>query len=87
MGLNPRLWASFWPRQPTYPKPNHYAEMLRLAWENRDQLGYAWRILNQGVCDGCALGTAGLRDWTMPGVRSLRSYCMSTSRRRMLRMS
>jgi molybdopterin-dependent oxidoreductase alpha subunit len=68
MGLNPRLWASLWPRQPFVPKPNHYAEMLRVAWQNRDQLGYAWRILSQGVCDGCALGTAGLRDWTMDGI-------------------
>jgi len=68
MGLNPRLWASFWPRQPWVAKPNHYAEMLRVAWENRDQLGYAWRILRGGVCDGCALGTTGLRDWTMDGI-------------------
>jgi molybdopterin-dependent oxidoreductase alpha subunit len=42
--------------------------MARAAWENRDQLPYAWRILTQGVCDGCALGTSGLRDWTMPGI-------------------
>jgi len=41
--------------------------MLRVAWENRDQLPFAWRILNQGCCDGCALGTSGLSDWTMPG--------------------
>jgi molybdopterin-dependent oxidoreductase alpha subunit len=42
--------------------------MLRVAWENRDQLPYAWRILNHGVCDGCALGTAGMKDWTIEGV-------------------
>ena len=42
--------------------------MLRVAWENRDRLPYAWRILTQGVCDGCALGTAGLSDFTMQGV-------------------
>jgi molybdopterin-dependent oxidoreductase alpha subunit len=42
--------------------------MARVAWQNRDQLGYAWRILNHGVCDGCALGTAGLKDWTLPDV-------------------
>jgi molybdopterin-dependent oxidoreductase alpha subunit len=42
--------------------------MLRVAWENRDQLPFAWRILKHGVCDGCALGTTGLRDWTMDGV-------------------
>jgi molybdopterin-dependent oxidoreductase alpha subunit len=68
MTLNPRLWASFVPRQPGEPKPNHYWEMARVAWQNRDQLPYAWRILTRGVCDGCALGTSGLRDWTQDGV-------------------
>lgn len=48
-------------------KPHHYAEMLKVAWENRDQLPFAWRILSRGVCDGCALGTSGLSDWTLPG--------------------
>src|SRR5690606_32470228 len=48
-------------------KPNHYAEMLRVAWQNRDELAFAWRILTNGVCDGCALGTSGLKDWTIPG--------------------
>jgi molybdopterin-dependent oxidoreductase alpha subunit len=67
MAFNPRHWASLVPRHPGEPKPNHYLEMLRVAWENRDQLGFAWRILDQGVCDGCALGTSGLRDWTLDG--------------------
>src|ERR1700751_1969544 len=49
-------------------KPHHYREMGRIAWENRDQLPFAWRILTNGVCDGCALGTSGLSDWTLPGV-------------------
>ncbi len=49
-------------------KPRHYLEMARIAWENRDELPFAWRILNDGVCDGCALGTSGLSDWTIPGV-------------------
>ncbi len=49
-------------------KPHHYREMARVAWENRDQLPFAWRILRDGVCDGCALGTSGLSDWTIPGV-------------------
>ncbi len=49
-------------------KPHHYLGMVRVAWENRDRLGYAWRILRDGVCDGCALGTSGLRDWTIDGV-------------------
>jgi molybdopterin-dependent oxidoreductase alpha subunit len=68
VALNPRLWASIVPRNPTQPKPNHYVEMARVAWENRDQLPFAWRILREGVCDGCALGTSGLRDWTLDGV-------------------
>jgi molybdopterin-dependent oxidoreductase alpha subunit len=51
----------------TQQKPRHYREMARVAWENRDQLPFAWRILTQGVCDGCALGTSGLSDWTLPG--------------------
>ena len=67
MSLNPRLWASRVPRDPREQKPNHYWEMARAAWQNRDQLPFAWRILTQGVCDGCALGTSGLRDWTLEG--------------------
>jgi len=51
----------------TRTKPHHYREMARIAWENRDELPFAWRILTQGVCDGCALGTKGLRDWTIDG--------------------
>ena len=49
-------------------RPHHYREMARIAWENRDQLPFAWRILKEGVCDGCALGTSGLSDWTLDGV-------------------
>jgi molybdopterin-dependent oxidoreductase alpha subunit len=48
-------------------KPHHYREMLKIVWENRDELPFAWRILNDGVCDGCALGTSGLTDWTVDG--------------------
>src|SRR6266571_3433520 len=48
-------------------KPHHYLEMARVVWENRDELPFAWRILKDGVCDGCALGTSGLTDWTMQG--------------------
>src|SRR5262245_30858533 len=42
--------------------------MVRAAWANRDNAGYGWKVLTQGVCDGCALGVAGLRDWTIDGV-------------------
>src|SRR5262245_43043125 len=48
-------------------KPHHYLEMAKIAWENRDQLPFAWRILRDGVCDGCALGTSGLSAWTVAG--------------------
>jgi molybdopterin-dependent oxidoreductase alpha subunit len=68
MGFNPRLWASVIPRDPSEKKPNHYFEMARVAWENKDQLPYMWRILNHGACDGCALGTTGMHDWTMEGI-------------------
>lgn len=46
-------------------KPHHFRDMLRVMWQNRDQLGHAWRVLSRGVCDGCALGTSGLKDWTI----------------------
>ena len=49
-------------------KPNHYLEMARVAWQNKRHPIYAMRILRRGVCDGCALGTTGLRDFTMKGV-------------------
>src|SRR5688572_23552885 len=42
--------------------------MLKSVIANRHELPYAWRILNDGVCDGCALGTTGLRDFTMKGI-------------------
>src|SRR4051812_36178985 len=42
--------------------------MLKVARENRDNWRYAWRVLSQGVCDGCALGVAGFHDWTIDGV-------------------
>jgi molybdopterin-dependent oxidoreductase alpha subunit len=48
-------------------KPKHYREMLRVMWDNREALGYAYRVLRDGVCDGCALGTSGMSDWTMEG--------------------
>ena len=49
-------------------KPRHFRDMVRIAWRNRDQLPYAWRILRDGVCDGCALGPRGLRDDVIDGV-------------------
>ena len=49
-------------------KPKHFRDMAGVAWANRDNLGYAWRVLSRGVCDGCALGVAGLHDWTIDGL-------------------
>jgi len=49
-------------------KPHHFRDMARTVWDNRDNLGHAWQVLSRGVCDGCALGTAGLHDWTVDGV-------------------
>lgn len=64
----PAHWAGLIPNGLGQAKPNHYLEIFRTAWENRDQLPFAYRILRDGVCDGCALGTTGLRDFTMDGV-------------------
>jgi molybdopterin-dependent oxidoreductase alpha subunit len=64
----PSTWAGLKPFGWGEQRPNHYREVLRNLWENRDQAALAWRILSQGVCDGCALGTSGLHDWTMPGL-------------------
>ncbi|MBL8765890.1 MAG: molybdopterin-dependent oxidoreductase, partial [Planctomycetes bacterium] len=48
-------------------KPHHFLDMLKVVWANRDNLRYAWKVLTRGVCDGCALGTSGLKDWTIDG--------------------
>src|SRR5215510_8157284 len=49
-------------------KPKHFRDMMAVAWRNRDNLSYAWKVLSRGVCDGCALGVAGFHDWTIDGV-------------------
>jgi molybdopterin-dependent oxidoreductase alpha subunit len=67
-GFNSATWVSLVPNGLGHVKPNHYWEIVRTIWENRDNLGTAWRILRDGVCDGCALGTTGLRDFTMDGI-------------------
>jgi molybdopterin-dependent oxidoreductase alpha subunit len=63
----PSLWASFMPMGLGKVKPHHIRDTLKVVWENKDQLPYAYRILTQGVCDGCALGVSGLRDQTLTG--------------------
>jgi len=55
--------------------------MARVAWDNRDNLPYAWRILTHGVCDGCSLGPRGLRDDVISGVH----LCMT--RLKLLRLN
>ncbi len=80
-GKTSRRYVSPSPIGLGYVKPNHYLEMARVLVANRDQLGYAWRILNDGCCDGCSLGTVGLRDWTMRGIH------LCTIRLKMLRLN
>src|SRR4029453_2271463 len=49
-------------------KPKHFRDMAKIIWKNRDNLGYAYKVITKGVCDGCALGVARLHDWTIDGV-------------------
>ncbi len=62
------LWVGWKPNGVGEQKPNHYSDIGKVAWENRHNLPWAWRILSKGVCDGCALGVAGFHDWTISGV-------------------
>jgi molybdopterin-dependent oxidoreductase alpha subunit len=61
-------WVSLVPYGLNQQHPNAYKDILDTIWENRDNLGYAYRILRDGCCDGCALGTTGMHDWTMEGI-------------------
>jgi molybdopterin-dependent oxidoreductase alpha subunit len=65
---NPRNWVSLVPYGLNEQHPNAYKDIVDTLWENKDQLRYAWRILNNGCCDGCSLGTSGMHDWTMKGI-------------------
>ena len=58
--LHPELWVGPKPYGLGEQKPNHYKEMAEVAWTNRRHPRYAWKVLTKGVCDGCALGVAGL---------------------------
>src|SRR5216683_3094362 len=64
----PRQWVSIVPFGINHQHPHAYKAILDTAWENRDNLGYAYRILRDGCCDGCSLGTSGMHDWTMEGI-------------------
>lgn len=66
--IAPSLWAGWKPFGIGETKPHHFSEIFKTAWENKRHPLYAWRVLNQGVCDGCALGTTGMRDWTIDSV-------------------
>jgi molybdopterin-dependent oxidoreductase alpha subunit len=79
--LHPELWVGPKPYGIGEQKPNHYKEMLEVAWTNRRHLPYAWKVLTKGVCDGCALGVAGLHDWTIDGVH------LCTTRLRLLELN
>lgn len=68
LGLHPELWAGWSPNGRAEQKPRHYRDMLRIAREQMPNAPYAWKVLSRGVCDGCALGVAGLHDWTLDGV-------------------
>ena len=80
-GLKRGLWVGWKPYGAGETKPNAYKEMAKTVWDNRDNLPYAWRILNEGVCDGCALGVAGFHDWTLSGVH------LCTTRLNLLRVN
>ncbi len=64
----PRNWVGLRPNGIGLQKPKHFSSMAKVAWDNRRHPFYAWRVLSKGVCDGCALGVAGFRDWTIEGV-------------------
>jgi molybdopterin-dependent oxidoreductase alpha subunit len=66
--LTPSLWASLKPFGIGELKPNNFQAIFDAIGENKDNLAYAWRILAHGVCDGCALGTTGMKDWTLDQV-------------------
>ncbi|WP_026735264.1 FdhF/YdeP family oxidoreductase [Fischerella sp. PCC 9605] len=77
----PSNWASWKPFGIGEQYPNNYWEVFRAIWLSRDRLPYAWNILNKGVCDGCALGTTGMKDWTLDGIH------LCNVRLRLLRMN
>lgn len=75
------LWVGLSPNGLGQQKPNHYLDMVKVAWDNRVHPRYALDVLTKGVCDGCALGVAGLHDWTIDGVH------LCTTRLRLLEVN
>ncbi|QYR21381.1 FdhF/YdeP family oxidoreductase [Paenibacillus sp. sptzw28] len=78
---DPKLWVSRIPFGLGRVKPHHIRDTMKVMIDNRDNLPYAYRILTQGVCDGCALGVAGLYDQTLDGPH------LCTTRLNLLRLS
>ena len=67
-GWRPAGWVGLRPNGVGLQKPHHYRDMVKAAWANRAHPKYAIDVLTKGACDGCALGVAGLHDWTIDGV-------------------
>ena len=81
-GWNPDNWVSVTHLNGIgLQKPRHEKEMVRTALANLSHPKYAWDVLTKGVCDGCALGVAGLHDWTMDGTH------LCTTRLRLLELN
>ena len=68
LALHPDTWAGLSPNGVGKQKPHHLSEMATVAWQVRAHPRKAWKILSEGVCDGCALGVAGFHDWTIDGI-------------------
>jgi molybdopterin-dependent oxidoreductase alpha subunit len=68
LALRPEYWAGWSPNGIGQQKPHHYSEIVETVRDNIAHPKYAWDVLTKGVCDGCALGVAGLRDWTQDGI-------------------
>ncbi|MDP1793109.1 MAG: molybdopterin-dependent oxidoreductase [Acidimicrobiales bacterium] len=64
----PRNWAGLTTNGVGKQQPKHFKAMAKVVLANKRHPIYAWRVLSRGVCDGCALGVAGFRDWTIEGV-------------------
>jgi molybdopterin-dependent oxidoreductase alpha subunit len=79
--LHPELWVGPKPYGLGEQKPNHYHEMLKVVRDNAAHPRYEYDVLTKGVCDGCALGVAGLHDWTIDGVH------LCTTRLRLLELN
>src|SRR6516164_1254021 len=47
-GWHPQHWVNLVPYGLGQQHPNAYFDMAQAAWQNRDRLGYAWRILRDG---------------------------------------